>query len=855
MFFAPLPTLVSAATILCSAVAAQEQTQRLWPAAIPLAVRSPYFSSWMNPTVDTGPPFMWASFWDGTRTLGWANYVRVDGATWLWLGRYGNASTIKEVEITPTRSIFTFQAGPMEVKVTYLSPIEPADLVSQSFPFSYMSFEASSTDGNPHAVEVYSDISGEWASGINSNLIQWNLTTTTASTYHTVLRSTLQPMTETNNIAEDSQVYLGMSSRSGLTWQTGTDTALRDSFSSTGQLANAQDPTFRAINGRDWPVFAISANLGTITSTSSPVVWCIGLVRDPSIVAWNGASSEDRHPYFKTRYQDVSSAIDAFLLNFPNARDRAVALDEKLMGEAEKVSDQYADLISFATRQTLGGLEFTTSRVADGSYDPSDLQIFMKDIGSNGQTSRMNPVEGIYAAFPALLYLNSTWAYSILLPHLKFHNGSQDGTSFVAPDLGSFPVSQSTSHQDLRGVEDTSSMLIMVYAHALYSGNGSLIARYHPLLKRWGDYLVNRTMNPANQLTADGGQAGTSVNLMLKGIVGVQAISGISQALGDSAASQMYSDQAKNFITQWRDQAMNDGHLISDIGDPQSWGLIYNTFADKLIRSNLVGQDIYDSQAAFYKQLAGDSTNLFGLPLRSSGSDARSDWTMLTASTIEDPSTRDAFIAMVHSRANYNGTLGAFPVTYSASSGNVTRGIASPAQGAVYSLLSLQLQPQAIAIPATTPDVPANRPARGLSSGAIAGVVISAVAAAASLIVAFFLWRRIRNRSATSDSEEGGPAMTPFVQVEGYPSIPPLEVAAAAPSNASSKRQQQQQWEQRSQTPSSFVPPVSQEPTSLSAYSSSTNNQLRDVVEDLRREVELMRGHTNYTYTEPPPEY
>ncbi|KAF4566531.1 hypothetical protein EYR36_011962 [Pleurotus pulmonarius] len=693
MFFAPLPTLISAATILCSAVAAQEQTQRLWPAAIPLAVRSPYFSSWMNPTVDTGPPFMWASFWDGTRTLGWANYVRVDGATWLWLGRYGNASTIKEVEITPTRSIFTFQAGPMEVKVTYLSPIE---------------------------VE-------EWASGINSNLIQWNLTTTTASTYHTVLRSTLQPMTETNNIAEDSQVYLGMSSRSGLTWQTGTDTALRDSFSSTGQLANTQDPTFRAINGRDWPVFAISANLGTITSTSSPVVWCIGLVRDPSIVAWNGASSEDRHPYFKTRYQDVSSAIDAFLLNFPNARDRAVALDEKLMGEAEKVSDQYADLISFATRQTLGGLEFTTSRVADGSYDPSDLQIFMKDIGSNG-------------------------------------------------------------------------------------------------------------------LTADGGQAGTSVNLMLKGIVGVQAISGISQALGDSAASQMYSDQAKNFITQWRDQATNGGHLVSDIGDPQSWGLIYNTFADKLIRSNFVGQDIYDSQAAFYKQLAGDSTNLFGLPLRSSSSDARSDWTMFTASTIEDPSTRDAFISMVHSRANYNGTLGAFPVTYSASSGNVTRGIA-------------RLQPQAIAIPATTPDVPANRPARGLSSGAIAGVVISAVAAAASLIVAFFLWRRIRNRSATSDSEEGGPAMTPFTQVEGYPSIPPLEVAAAAPSNASSKRQQQQQWEQRSQTPSSFVPPVSQEPTSLSAYSSSTNNQLRDVVEDLRREVELMRGHTNYTYTEPPPEY
>lgn len=76
--------------------------------------------------------------------------------------------------------------------------------------------------------------------------------------------------------------------------------------------------------------------------------------------------------------------IDAFLLDFPNAHDRAVALDEKLTGEARKVSDQYADLVSLATRQTLGGLEFTTSRMLDGSYDPSDLQIFMKDIGSNG---------------------------------------------------------------------------------------------------------------------------------------------------------------------------------------------------------------------------------------------------------------------------------------------------------------------------------------------------------------------------------------------------------------------------------------------------------------------------------------
>lgn len=52
------------------------------------------------------------------------------------------------------------------------------------------------------------------------------------------------------------------------------------------------------------------------------------------------------------------------------------------------------------------------------------------------------------------------------------------------------------------------------------------------------------------------------------------------------------------------------------------------------------------------------------------------DWTMLTASTIDDPSTRNTFISMVYSRGDYNGTLGAFPTTYNAPGGNITRGIA-----------------------------------------------------------------------------------------------------------------------------------------------------------------------------------
>jgi hypothetical protein len=80
--------------------------------------------------------------------------------------------------MTPTQTVVTAQAGPMQVNLTFLNPIEvrfhssftfqclhahhlkPQDWVKQSIPFSYMAFTATSTDGASHAVQVYSDVSG-----------------------------------------------------------------------------------------------------------------------------------------------------------------------------------------------------------------------------------------------------------------------------------------------------------------------------------------------------------------------------------------------------------------------------------------------------------------------------------------------------------------------------------------------------------------------------------------------------------------------------------------------------------------------------------------------------------------------
>ena len=68
-------------------------------------------------------------------------------------------------------------AGPVDVTVNFLSPVEPDDLVRQSMPFSYMTVSAAANDGGSHSVSLYTDISAEWVSGDDSQTVNWTTTT------------------------------------------------------------------------------------------------------------------------------------------------------------------------------------------------------------------------------------------------------------------------------------------------------------------------------------------------------------------------------------------------------------------------------------------------------------------------------------------------------------------------------------------------------------------------------------------------------------------------------------------------------------------------------------------------------
>lgn len=63
------------------------------------------------------------------------------------------------------------------------------DLVKQSTPLAYMAISAASTNGAPHTVQVYSDISAEWVSGNNALVANWGTTTGSILTHQVQLSS------------------------------------------------------------------------------------------------------------------------------------------------------------------------------------------------------------------------------------------------------------------------------------------------------------------------------------------------------------------------------------------------------------------------------------------------------------------------------------------------------------------------------------------------------------------------------------------------------------------------------------------------------------------------------------------
>ncbi|TAM19327.1 MAG: DUF4965 domain-containing protein [Rhodanobacter sp.] len=680
------------------------------PPAVPLAVRQPYLSTWLPATLLPGTsPQFWQidpSHLDATSTnaTGMVGLARIDGVAWLFMGdgkivrdipdgNHGEAHTVEDypramqqtaLHVTATRSCFTLQGGGVELSVDFLSPVESGDARRQSIPMSYVRASARSADGAAHAVQIYMEITGDWASGDHAQEVVVARGDSTAARTWTLALAKPQPLTEQHEFAAWGHVVWSTPNRTGISMQAGNCLKVRRRFVEHGSLDGSNDAQQFTI--KSMPALALAVDLGRCGASAIGVDFVVGQVREQSI----NYLGKPLNALWTHHFGDWKTMLDFFHGDATAARARADTLDAKITRDARAAGGgHYEGLCVLALRQAYGGTELVLG--PDGSP-----WAFLKEISSDGNVST---VDVLFPASPVWMYLDPDYLRMLLLPLLDYAEKGGWPKAFAEHDVGSsYP--QASGHNDGKEedmpVEETGDMLIMMAAYLRRVPRAEARAfatRHYPLLKKWAGYLEKNLPDPGFQNQTDdfAGSIAHSVNLSLKGIVALAAMGQVAERVGQSTEATHYQQRARKDIAYWAKQAKDPKapHLdltYHDAGGQGTWGTLYNGFADTLLGTGLIPPQVRVMQAKWYRQ----QCNAFGLPLQVPHSYAKSDWELFTAAWLADQPVAQDLIDRVYAYANTTPDRVPFCDLYNTVTGRRTGFEARPVQGGIFAPLAVR---------------------------------------------------------------------------------------------------------------------------------------------------------------------
>jgi hypothetical protein len=673
------------------------------PPSVPLAVRSPYLSTWLPATVLTSTT---TQFWHGD-TRGFVGLVKIDGKLYSWAGQplvsgaAVTALTQSSLQVTPTRSIFTFTGGGIQLTAEWLSPIEPGDLQRLSVPFSLLTVSVVATDGASHSVQVYADITGEWAATDESDLITWTTSLTSSNRYWSVQLQNQTPLTEDADMANWGTVVWGSPRSTSLTYQSGYAVTVRNQFASAGSLTDVSDTSYRAVNNSQ-PVFALARNLGTVTATSQSVSFTVGHVRTP-LVSY-GTSATPLAAWWTTYWSSWSGVADFFLGDAAAARTRAMALDASITATATKAGGAgYAAMCALAARQCYGGMELAVG--PDGTP-----WLMGKEISSDGDTNTVDIWDQAYLMW---LYMDPTiiplemapilnwtasagWQEDSLWSGIPSYESSQ--TKYCVHDLGTYPVAtgRAPGNGEQMPIEESAGMLIMAASYARKVGASTakpFLAKWQTLWTQWAQYLLTQVPTPATQVTTDdwapdyrSPTGGT--NLGIKAIIGLAAASQIATILGDTANATTWSQAATHNVQPWVNLSMDPSgkYLNIEQGASGTWTTIYNGFYELVIGESLVPESVKALQAAYYLT----QLETYGLPLQTdSGGISKVAWNVFVPALLIDYPIAGQMLSRDVAYINATPSLVPYGDRYDTGTAIEVSPIkAHPTLGAVYALMA-----------------------------------------------------------------------------------------------------------------------------------------------------------------------
>jgi hypothetical protein len=636
--------LTLAGLLLPAALLAQQPPAHR-PPAVPLFANDPFFSIWsMSDTLTGAVTRHWSEAPQPMTGL-----IRIDGHNFRWIGpelhHRGLASPDAmqqlALEVTPLHSRYRFAAAGIELRVSFFTPLFPSDLDVMSRPVSYLTWQAISTDGKQHNVDLLLDIDPVIAVNDASEQVTWSRTHTHGLTVLNVGSRDQNYLNRSGDRVRIDWGYFHLAVPDSEAAHTELSSDALHQFAATGHLDDADELAMpKAANSSCGAAhLAIEIPLGSVGS--QPVTrHILAAYTQTYAIEYLGRRLRE---YWQRNGMTESDMLAHAETEYPALEAKGSSFDKEETAAMRKVGgDDYAYLTSLVFRQTIAAHKL----VADVDGTP---MLFSKENDSNGC---IDTVDVTYPSSPFFLLFNPTLLEAQLEPLMRYASMDRWKFPFAPHDLGTYPLANGQvygggerNEDDQMPVEESGNLLIMIDALGRAQGNYAFAKKYMTQLTKWADFLAAKGLDPDNQLSTDdfAGHLAHNTNLSIKAIEALGAFVQIARGVGDAQLATKYERIVQPMPAKWIKMADDGDHFRLAFDQPNTWSQKYNLVWDELLDVHLFPTSVATKDWAYY------STKLqpYGLPLDERKNFTKLDWEVWTATLGDHAQSADLIHRLV----------------------------------------------------------------------------------------------------------------------------------------------------------------------------------------------------------------
>jgi glutaminase len=533
------------------------------------------------------------------------------------------------VDVQPTRTIYQFVCGPVQLDLTFIAPLLMDDLELVARPVNYLSYEMKTDDGQMHNVELYIEVSPHWAMNLSN---QSSVSETFTKDGFVFLKSGTKQQNILGTKGDDVRIdwgyfYLGTDRHNTLA-AVGNRNTLRENFLKGNTDFYASAANTKGENQR----MALVCSLGTIRKSEGRFL--IGY-DDIFSIQYFG---ENLRPYWNRKgTETILSQFHKANSDYEKLMKKCIAFDYQLMKEATEAGGRrYAELCALAYRQAISAHKLVEA-------PNGDLLFLSKENSSNGS---IGTVDITYPSAPLFLLYNPELVKGMLNPIFYYSESGRWTKPFAAHDVGTYPLANGETYVGEMPIEESGNILILTASIAAVEGNTDYARRHWKTLTAWADYLLYNGLDPADQLCTDdfAGHLAHNANLSIKAILGVASYGYLAGKLGYKEQSESYIQKAKEMALEWVKMADDGDHYKLAFDKPGTWSQKYNLVWDKLMDWHIFPDKVRQTEIPYYLSVQ----NKYGLPLDNRETYTKTDWIMWTATLASDMETFEKFVDPVY---------------------------------------------------------------------------------------------------------------------------------------------------------------------------------------------------------------